>query len=157
MSSLTFSTGVTERQSMGWSLLKCQLILCLDLPLIEDRCALTLWFSCLVVWPTYCLQHSVHCIKYTTRLVWHVMGAPCGLTGNIRLLTLYFTKLLLWHSLLQRPQFTLNQGFTNFLFGKRVKGYTLNCLNVGGGGGGGGGCTHRIYWVLRSLALPRTW
>ena len=51
-----------------------------DLPLIKDRCALTLWFSCLVFWPTYCLQHSVHCIKYTTHLVWHVMGAPCCIT-----------------------------------------------------------------------------
>ena len=45
---------------MEWSLLKCQLILCLDLPLIEDRCELILYGSVL----EWFGQHTVYSILY---------------------------------------------------------------------------------------------
>ena len=60
--------------------------------------------------------------------VYHPFGVAChgGPILKHSLVDLKLHKIAFVVCLLQR------HGFTNFLFGKRVKGYTLNCLNIGG-------------------------
>ena len=48
------------------------------------------------------------------------VGVPWGCTIKQRLLTLFLTKLFLRFSHLHRPQVGLQQGLTNFRFGKRL-------------------------------------